>query len=127
MVDIKTHPLAFVYRIWSPVITLNGYRVHGRWGPNALPLPAGHHHLAVHIPYLLPPEIGRAELTVPVEPGRQVHLEYRAPMGAFMRGALGPPPQKWPGLVLMYVFLGVILLLTVLLTVVLVAATASGG
>ena len=122
VVDIKCHPLAFIYRFWSPVITLNGHRVHGRWGPQALPLPPGHHHLMVHVPYMLPPEIGRAQATVPVEPGRQVHLEYRAPMGAFMKGALGPAPQKWPGLVLAYVFLGLMILLLPLTTVALIMA-----
>ena len=115
LVDIKHHPLAFIYSFRSPVITLNGQRVRGSWGPNALPLPPGHHQLGVHVPYLLPPEVGHAWATVPVQPGAQVHLEYRAPMVAFMGGALGAPPQKWPGIAAMYVVFGLTFVLMILL------------
>jgi hypothetical protein len=122
VIDIKHHPMAFIYRAWSPVITLNGQRLTGRWGPNALMLPPGHHQLGIHIPYLLPPEIGRAGATVPVQADRQVHLEYRAPMVAFMQGALGAAPQKWPGLILTFVITGLTLLLIPLITIVLIMA-----
>ncbi|MGP4024175.1 hypothetical protein [Actinomadura sp. 3N407] len=125
VVDIKAHPLAFIYRFWSPVITLNGQRFPGRWGPNALALPPGHHQLGIHIPYFLPPEIGRAGATVPVEADRQVHLEYRAPLVAFMQGALGAAPQKWPGLVLSYVFVGLAILLVPVMTIVVILADMS--
>ncbi|MEU8796417.1 hypothetical protein [Spirillospora sp. NPDC048819] len=127
VVDIKAHPLAFIYRFFTPVITLNGQRFPGRWGPNALALPPGHHQLGIHIPYLLPPEIGRAGATVPVEPGRQVHLEYRAPLVAFMQGALGAAPQKWPGAVVSYVVIGLAVLLIPLATALIILAAVSAG
>ncbi|MFI0352295.1 hypothetical protein [Actinomadura sp. 9N407] len=125
MIDIKYHPLAFIYRLWTPVVTLNGQRVPANWGPNALVLPPGHYQLGIHIPYLLPPEIGRAGASVPLQPGAQVHLEYRAPLATFMQGALGAAPQKWPGLILTYVISGSGLVLIPLIAVVFILAGAS--
>ena len=124
-VDIKHHPLAFMYSAFTPVITINGYRQQGRWGVNVLPLPPGNHHLRIHIPYLLPSEIGHADLTVPVQPGQQVALEYRAPMVVFMGGSFGVGPQKWPGAAFTYVLLGVAGALLVLMLLLVVAAAAA--
>ncbi|WUH98914.1 hypothetical protein OHR68_36290 [Spirillospora sp. NBC_00431] len=124
VVDIKHHPMAFIYGFRAPVITLNGRSFPGRWGPNALPLPPGNHDLRIHVPYFLPPEVGRVAATVPVQPGQQLHLEYRAPMIAFMGGALGPPPQKWPGAALSWVLIGVAVLLVPLLAIVMILSGA---
>ncbi|TDC89919.1 hypothetical protein [Actinomadura sp. 7K507] len=127
VVDIKHHPLAWIYRFFSPVITLNGQRLPGRWGPNALALPPGHHQLFIHLPYLLPPEVGRAGATVPVQPGQQLHLEYRAPMIVFMAGALGPAPQKWPGVIFTYAVFGVLFLFLALSMIALILAAVASG
>jgi hypothetical protein len=59
----------------------------------------------VHVPYLLPSRLGTAETTVVALPGRTAELEYRAPLLSFLHGALGPPPQKYPGLALTVVLL----------------------
>jgi hypothetical protein len=126
VVDIKHHPLAFIYSFFTPQITINGQRIPGRWGPNALPLPPGQHHLRIHIPYILPPEVGRAELTVPVPPGQPVQLEYRAPLVAFMRGALGVGPQKWPGMAVTLAVFGVSAGFVLLMFLLILVSAATG-
>ncbi|TDC48478.1 hypothetical protein E1281_24750 [Actinomadura sp. KC345] len=62
---------------------------------------------------------------MPVQPGAQLHLEYRAPMVAFMGGALGAPPQKWPGIAAMYVVFGLTFVLLALIVILAVVAAAS--
>lgn len=98
VIDIKHHPLALAFHLMTPMITINGQPSSGRWGRNALPLPPGRHHVHIHLPYILPSRIGAAALTVPVQAGQSVELEYRAPMWAFSPGAFGPPPQPWNGM-----------------------------
>lgn len=97
-IDIKYFPLAFLYMLFKPQITINGQQTQGRWGRNEIPLPPGQHQLTIHLPYLIPSEIGRASLMVPVQAGQSVELEYRAPMTVFNAGALGVPPQQWNGM-----------------------------
>ena len=96
-VTLKYHPIAFLMGLFKPVLELNGQPAGRAWGRQVIPLPPGSYHVHVHVPYLLPPRIGPADLGVTVYPGQTVELEYRAPMIAFLNGALGSPPQKFPG------------------------------
>jgi len=125
---LKFHPLGFILGLFKPVAQLNGHPVANAWGRTVVPVPAGQHHVHVHVPYLLPPRIGVADLGVTVHPGQTVELEYRAPMVAFMRGALGAPPQKYPG---MGVTIALLVVIAVMLLCVcggiLVAAMNSDG
>jgi hypothetical protein len=98
-VTLRYHPLAFLLGLFKPQLQLNGYDVGRAWGRVVVPVPPGRHHVHVHVPYLIPPRIGVADLPVVVHPGQVLELEYRAPMIAFMKGALGTPPQKYPGMV----------------------------
>jgi hypothetical protein len=47
-----------------------------------------------------------------------VELEYRAPLFSFTTGSLGPPPQRYKGVVALAVALSVPLLLIVILLLV---------
>lgn len=111
---LKYHPLAFLLGLFKPQVLLNGHQVQAGWkARTVLPVQPGQYHLHVHVPYLIPSQIGVADLGVNVQPGQTVELEYRAPMIAFMRGALGTPPQKYPG------FAATIVLLVVSLVILL--------
>ncbi|MEV6599685.1 hypothetical protein AB0M36_22925 [Actinoplanes sp. NPDC051346] len=112
-VTLKHHPIAFLLGLFKPVVEINGHRVTDAWGRTVVPLPPGQHHVHVHVPYLLPTRIGVADLGVTVHPGQTVELDYRAPMIAFIPGALGPPPQKYPGMAATIV-LGVLTLVMVM-------------
>lgn len=84
---------------FKPKISVNGHELPvTSWGRNEIPLPPGQHHLHVHVPYFLPPQLGPADLPVTVQPGVPVELEYRAPVWSFSQGSLGPSPQKYNGM-----------------------------
>lgn len=94
--------LSWFFFFIKPKIFLNGHEVPAVWGRNVVPVQPGQHHLHVYVPYFLPPKVGPAELAVPVHPGQPpVELEYRAPLWAFSKGSLGPPPQKYNGMGIM--------------------------
>jgi hypothetical protein len=112
-VTAKYHWLAFLMGLFKPEIDFNGHRVANAWGRQVIPVPPGQYHVHVHVPYLLPPRIGVADLPVNVYPGQTVELEYRAPMVAFMKGAMGAPPQKYPGM-LFSVIISIVALVMVL-------------
>lgn len=97
ILDVKRHWLGFMLAVITPKIVLNGYQMLGQWGRNTIPLAPGQYHLHVHLPYLLPPKIGPADLTIWLQPGTALELEYRAPLWTYSRGSLGPAPQPWNG------------------------------
>jgi hypothetical protein len=94
---VKRHALGFMLAMITPTIVLNGHQMLGRWGRNVIPLPPGQYHVHVHLPYFLPAQIGPADVTVWLQPGMMLEAEYRAPLWAYSRGALGPAPQPWNG------------------------------
>jgi len=98
VLDVKRHFFGFMLGMITPIIVIDGRPMQGRWGVNVIPLPPGRHHLHVHLPYLMPQRIGPADLTIWLQPGMSLPVEYRAPMLAFSNGALGPAPQRWPGM-----------------------------
>jgi hypothetical protein len=107
----KFNPLAFMLGLFKPVIEINGQRAANAWGRQVIPLQPGQYQVHVHVPYLW--RVGPADLPVNVYPGQLVELEYRAPLVAFIGGAMGAPPQKWPGLtltIIMFVIVGILFL-----------------
>ncbi|GGR12716.1 hypothetical protein GCM10010168_33080 [Actinoplanes ianthinogenes] len=116
-ITMRYAPIAFLLGIVKPVLTVDNQPVPAAWKRRiVVPVTAGPHFLHVHVPYLLPRRIGKADLPISVTPGETVSLEYRAPVIAFLRGALGGPPQRYPGLVA-----------AVLLSVVLAVLTLGAG
>ncbi|WP_157250694.1 hypothetical protein [Nonomuraea typhae] len=124
VIDMKYHWSAFMLALFTPVLLLNGHAVPVRWGRNEIPLAPGQYHLRIHVPYLFP--FGVVEGPLRMAPGR-LDLEYRAPLAVFFSGALGPAPQKWNGMVVQLVLLGILvaMLLFVLLIVVFAVVAAS--
>ena len=90
--------LTFVFALFRPYLSVDGQPVTAGWGRTVVPVPPGQHHVHVHVPYLLPPRVGKAEIVVPVYPGQIVELEYRAPAIGWLDGAIGAAPQQYRGL-----------------------------
>ncbi|QSB17217.1 hypothetical protein JQS43_09520 [Natronosporangium hydrolyticum] len=87
----------FMLAFFKPKVFLNGQEIAtNAWGRQVWTVSPGQHQLHVHVPYIIPSQIGKADVTVPVSPGQTVEVEYKAPLWVFSGGALGPPPQKYP-------------------------------
>lgn len=112
-VTLHHAPLAFLLRLRPPVLEIDGQRVPAHWGRVVQSVAIGEHHVHVHVPYPLPPRIGVAETTVLAVAGKTVELEYRAPLLSFLGGALGTPPQRYPGAVAAWALLAVATVLAV--------------
>ncbi|WP_157441725.1 hypothetical protein [Actinoplanes awajinensis] len=98
-ITMRYAPIAFLLGLFTPVLTVNGQPVPVAWKrPAVLPVGPGQYHVHAHVPYLIPTRIGKADLVVNIGPGQTADLEYRAPLIAFLRGALGPAPQRYPGM-----------------------------
>ncbi|BBH66682.1 hypothetical protein ACTI_33670 [Actinoplanes sp. OR16] len=111
-ITLRYSPLALLLGLFTPALAIDGQPVQAGWKrPIVMPIVPGRHHVHVHVPYILPRRIGKADLDVMVAPGQTATLEYRAPTIAYMRGALGGPPQKYPGTAATIVLLVFMLLL----------------
>lgn len=80
-----------------PRVAVDGRRHSGRWGRSELSVTPGRHRVEVWVPYPLPRRRGRAAVEIDVAPGETAALEYRVPLWPFLRGSLGPPPQRHRG------------------------------
>ncbi|MFV0524956.1 MAG: hypothetical protein ACK5RL_10680 [Acidimicrobiales bacterium] len=104
----RYHPLAFVYGLLKPKVRIDGGpEITVPWGRATFPVPPGVHQIDVHVPYLVPPKIGRASASVSVGPNQIAEAEYLAPLVVFVGGALGPPPQRFPGRTFQLIVTGV--------------------
>lgn len=111
MLNTSYTPLAFMLGLFSPRIEVNGQQVpNPKWGQTHIPVPPGQYHLRVSTRYLW--DFGAAETAVRLAPGESAPLYYRAPaMAVFVGGAIGPVPQKTPGLVALLIISALPLLL----------------
>ncbi len=108
-VTTKFIPLAFILYFFKPKVVLNGHELPQQgWGRQVIPVQPGQYHLEVYTPYFLPPKVGQSALDVPVAPGQTVELEYKVPAVVFMKGSLGAPPQKYNGLWVLWLMLGLV-------------------
>ncbi len=97
-VTTKFIPLSWIYFLTKPKIFIDGHQCPpAAWGRALYPVAPGQHHVHVHTPYMLPPQVGKADTVVNVSPGQFVELEYRAPAWSFSPGSLGVGPQKYNG------------------------------
>lgn len=95
-------PLSWFLFFVKPKIAVDGQEMRAAsWGRTHVPARPGQHHVAVHVPYFLPPKLGPADTTVDVRPGQPTELEYKAPVWAFSAGSLGVGPQKYNGVGIM--------------------------
>ncbi|UGT59429.1 hypothetical protein [Nocardia asteroides] len=123
-VDASYSPFAFLLAITKPKIQVNGHQVPvTRWGPNHIPVGPGQHHVRVSTPWLF--DMGPATASVPVQPGQGTRVYYKAPVVILLNGAIGPVPQKAPGLVFLYITWGFVALIFLLNLIVLVGVASA--
>jgi hypothetical protein len=122
-VTTQYFPLGFTMALFKPKIVVDGYEAPvAGWGRTVVPMRPGQHHVHVHVPYWLPPQIGPADTSVDVHPGRLVELEYKAPVWGFSKGSLGVPPQSYNGVGITIGVMAVSLFLAVALPLIMILA-----
>ncbi|GAA5047395.1 hypothetical protein [Nocardia callitridis] len=101
-IDASYTPMAFLLALTKPKIEVNGQRVpNTRWGANHIPVGQGQYHVRVSTPWLF--DMGPAQVVVPMADGQAHRFYYRTPAVLFLDGAIGPGPQKTPGIVFIYI------------------------
>ncbi|MEU2033246.1 hypothetical protein [Nocardia amamiensis] len=116
-IDASYSGWAFLLALTKPKILVNGQRVpNTRWGANHIPVGPGQYHVRVTTPWLF--DMGPANVTVPIAEGQATRFYYKAPVVIFLNGAIGPGPQKAPGMVFLYIvwaLTGLLILLNILM------------
>jgi hypothetical protein len=110
------------HRLLTPRVRVSGREYRSPWGRRTvIPVPPGLRHVEVELPNLFW-RFATAYRAVAVSPGQVVELEYRTPVFWAADGALGPPPQRHPGLrlytVLKIGFLAALLVIVLVATVI---------
>ncbi|MQY22428.1 hypothetical protein [Nocardia macrotermitis] len=122
VVDSSYFPLQFLLALTGPRIRVNGQEVPGaRWGATHIPVPAGQYQVEVKTRWLW--DYGPGNAVVPVADGQSTKVYYRSPIMWMIRGAIGPVPQKTPGMIFMYITWGIVGFL-LLLNLLLIAASS---
>lgn len=120
VINLKSPPLPVSWaRMIPPAIVVNGWPVptpgHGR---NLVPAAPGRYRVHVHLRYIVPSQMGPADHDAVVAPGHWTEIEYKPPLWAFSRGSLGPPPQRYNGMIPILALLAVSLVVALLMLVV---------
>lgn len=100
-------PLAIFLYLTGVRINVFGQRHDAKWGGYPIDLPPGDHSVIVNTRYLN--DMGIAETMVPIAPGRETVVYYRAPATVFHKGAIGPVPQQTPGMAVLIVMMVVLI------------------
>lgn len=84
-----THaPLAFIYRLFTPTIEINGNRERRQWGKHSFLLPPGTYEVSVSYPWLFAPECGKNTVWVSLEAGQVRKVTYRAGLIRYVPGKI---------------------------------------
>ncbi|MFF3568162.1 hypothetical protein ACFYXQ_10365 [Nocardia jiangxiensis] len=113
VVEASYYPLQALLALSSPRILLNGQEVPGsRWGTTHIPVGAGQYHVQVKTKWIW--DFGPGDAVVPVADGQSTKVYYRSPVMWMLEGAIGPVPQKTPGVTAMYIIWGIVAVLILL-------------
>jgi hypothetical protein len=103
----------------TPRAEINGYPVALGWGDNLIPAQPGVHNIKIHMPWMW--KYGKAEITVDNRTAPAPRVYYAPPFTTFTKGAIGLEPVGNPGLLALFLVVGVplalILICCVLVTV----------
>jgi hypothetical protein len=113
VIESSFFPLAWILYLTGVRVTIDGRTADANWGTLPVDLPVGQHQIAIRTRYIW--DYGPAQAVVPVGPGQQVPVYYRAPILPYgMAGAIGPTPQKTPWVAVYWVLIGVVFLIVIL-------------
>jgi hypothetical protein len=77
-ITVTHSSFAFVYRLFTPTITINGNKERRPWGVHSFDLTPGDYDVAVSYPWLFSPECGKNSIRVSLAPGEIKKVHYCA-------------------------------------------------
>ncbi len=88
VLTVKHSPLAFIYRVFVPTVTVNGKKERRPWGVHSFELTPGHYEISVSYPWLFSPECGKNTVHFTLAPGETRRIEYRAGFIRYIPGKM---------------------------------------
>lgn len=87
-VNVTYNPIAFIYKQFTPTITIN-HTVHRRpWGAHVFEVVPGSYDVSVSYPWLLSPECGKSTVHFEIRSGESRVVTYRAGLVRFLPGSI---------------------------------------
>ena len=87
-VTVTHSPLAFIYRLFTPTIEINGKKERKPWGAHLFSLPPGYYEVSVSYPWVFAPECGKNTIWVSLQEGQLRKVRYRAGLLRYVPGTM---------------------------------------
>lgn len=88
VVSVTHSPLAFIYRLCVPTVTINGKKERRPWGVHSFELPPGDCEISVSYPWLFSPECGKNTVHFTLRAGESRRILYRAGLIRYLPGKM---------------------------------------
>jgi hypothetical protein len=88
VVSVTHSPLAFIYRLFVPTVTINGRKERRPWGVHSFELSPGDYDISVSYPWLFSSECGKNTVHVAVKAGETTRIGYRASLIRYLPGKM---------------------------------------
>jgi len=87
-VVVAHSPLAFIYKLFTPTVTINGRSYRRRWGTHFFDVPPGRYEVSISYPWLFTPECGKNTVQVEVLRDERKTVTYRAGLVRYLPGKM---------------------------------------
>ena len=87
-VDVKHNPLAFIYKRFTPTVTINGKQYQCPWGTHSFEVPPGRCEVSVSYPWAFSAECGKNTVHFEVEAGQRKTVSYCARLIRYIPGKI---------------------------------------
>jgi hypothetical protein len=85
---IAHSPLAFIYRLFVPTVTINGTKERRPWGIHTIELSPGDYDISVSYPWILSKECGKNSVHISLGAGDTRKVKYRAGFIRYLPGTI---------------------------------------
>lgn len=87
-VAVTHSPLAFIYRLFTSTIEIDGVKERKPWGLHIFTLPPGDYDVSVSYPWIFSSECGKNSAHVHLEAGEVRKVTYRAGLIRYLPGKI---------------------------------------
>src|ERR1700681_3116154 len=85
---IAHSPLAFIYRLIVPTVTINGTKERRPWGIHTIELSPGDYDISVSYPWMLSKECGKNSVHITLGAGDTRKIKYLAGLMRYLPGKI---------------------------------------